>query len=115
MANALKLVRGNTLVLNYTGVDSAGNAISLTGATLYFTVKQKPGWDTDAVDGSALWQITSTGNISNKATFTSLPAQTWVTPGTYDWDITIKYADGTVVTPLQGTIQIIGTPTNKAS
>lgn len=116
MANSrLQLVRGNSLIINFKNQDSSGNPISLNGATIYFTVKKTPGYDSTADDSTAQWQITSTGNTGNTCSFTSTPVQTWVNPDTYYWDITIKYADGSVVTPSQGTIEIIGTPTNKAS
>ena len=118
MANSkLALTRGNTLIINYTNQDNSTppNPISLNGATCYFTVKPSPGYDSSATDSTATWQIISTGNTGNTCTFTSTAAQTWVTPATYYWDITIKYADGTVVTPVSGTIQISGTPTNAAS
>jgi hypothetical protein len=117
MAQKIVLNRGNTLVLNYTNQDNSTPPlpISLSGATLYFTVKANPGWDTVANDSTALWQITSTGNSGNTATFTSTPVNTWVTPGVYDWDITINYGSGNVITVVTGTIQIVGVPTNKAS
>ena len=109
----LSLIRGNTLVINYTNQDTSGNPISLSGATVYFTVKNSPGWDSVANDSSALWQVVSSGNSGNTCTFTSTPANTWQTPGTYYWDVTIEYSSSNVITPLQGTILIIGTPTNE--
>lgn len=116
MANTkLSIVRGNTLIVNFTNVDASNNPISLVGATVYFTVKSPPGWDTSVADTTALWQLTSTGNTGNTCTLTSSPAQTWVAPGNYDYDITIKYLDGTVVTPVMGTLEVTGTPTNAAS
>jgi len=121
LQNALTLKRGNTLVINYTNQDNTPVAqggpqpISLSGATIYFTVKVNPGWDTTANDSSAIWQLTSTGNTGNTCTFTSTPVETWVNPQTYAWDITVDYGSGNVITTVSGTIQIIGTPTNKAS
>lgn len=113
------LNRGNTLIVNYTNEDNADppNPISLSGATIYFTVKANPGWDNSVNDSTALWQITSTGNSGNTCSFTSTPEDTWVTPGTYFWDITIDYNSNetNVITPLTGTIQIIGISTNRAS
>ena len=115
--NKLSLVRGNTLIINYVNQDNATppNPISLNGATCYFTVKKTPGYDSIPNDSSALWQVISTGNTGNTCTFTSTAIQTWVDPGTYYWDITLKYLDGTVITPVYGQITIIGVPTNSAS
>lgn len=111
--NKLSVIRGNTLVINYTNEDTSANPISLNGATLYFTVKGPPGYDSIANDSSAIWQITSTGNVGNTCTFTCTPADTWQPPLTYDWDITIEYSSANVITPMQGTIVIVPTPTNK--
>lgn len=111
----LQVDRGNTLIINYTNQDTNGNAISLAGATVYFTVKTSPGYDTTANDSTALWKIDTPVASGNTCTITSTPANTWQTPGTYFWDITIDYGGGSVVTAVQGNIQIIGIPTNRAS
>jgi hypothetical protein len=115
--NALTLTRGNTLITNYTNQDNSTppNAISLVGATVYFTVKPSPGYDSSTNDSTATWQVISTENTGNTCTFKSLPAQTWVAPATYKWDITIDYGSNNVVTAMSGTIAIVGTPTNSAS
>lgn len=118
-ANQLSLLRGNTLIINYTNQDNSTppDPISLEFATIYFTVKPSPGYDDSTNDSTATWQVISTNNTDNTCTFTSTPEQTWVTPGTYFWDITIDYgSDQTnVITPLTGTIRITGIPTNVAS
>jgi hypothetical protein len=111
----MSLPRGNTLIINYTNQDNAGNPISLSGATIYFTAKPSPGYDSVANDSTATWQVTSSGNTGNTCTLTVPATKTWVAPATYYWDITIQYTDGSVVTPLTGTILISGIATNIAS
>jgi anionic cell wall polymer biosynthesis LytR-Cps2A-Psr (LCP) family protein len=111
----LSLKRGNTLILNFTNLDGTGEPISLLGATISFTVKGPPGYDNVGNDSSAVWKIDSSGNTGNTCTFVSTPEDTWVQPQTYDWDITVKYADGTVSTVLTGTLVIIGIATNRDS
>lgn len=111
----LTLPRGNTLVINFTVGDTSGDQAILNGATIYFTVKPSPGWDTVQNDSSATWQVVSTGNTGNTCQFKSTAVQTWVQPSTYNWDITIQFADGSVITAQTGTIQIVPVATNKAS
>lgn len=113
--NKMIINRGNTLIMNYVNQDTSGNPISLVGATIYFTVKATPGWDTVADDTSAIWKLSSTGNSGNSCTFTSTPTETWVAPATYFWDITIIYSDGSVITPLVGNLVINPISTNRAS
>jgi hypothetical protein len=113
----ITLPRGNTLVINFTNQDNSTppNPISLLGATIAFTVKSPPGWDIIANDSTALWLINSTGNTGNTCTFTSAPADTWQLPGTYDFDITVNYNNGNVVTPITGQIVITPIATNRES
>lgn len=111
----LTLPRGNTLVVNFIAADTNGDQHILQGATIYFTVKPSPGWDTVQNDSSATWQVVSTGNTGNTCQFVSSATQTWVQPSTYYWDITIQFQDGSVITAQNGTLLIVGTPTNKAS
>ena len=118
MNNNLSIKRGNSLFINYTNQDNSSPPlpISLSGATLYFTVKSVP-WDTNASDSSAIFQVLSSGNTGNTCTFSISPAQTeLLSPGTnYYYDITISYANGVVVTPIYGDIKVNPTVTNKAS
>ncbi len=111
----LTLPRGNTLVINFTVSDTNSDPAILSGATIYFTVKPSPGWDTTQNDSTATWQIVSTGNTGNTCKFVSTASDTWVLPSTYFWDITIQFVDGSVITPQNGTLLIVGTATNKAS
>lgn len=113
----IKIPRGNTMIINFTNQtnNTPPEPISLLGATIAFTVKAPPGYDDVANDSSALWSINSTDNTGNTCTFTSSPVNTWQQPGTYDFDITINYNNGNVVTPVTGTIQIVGIPTNRES
>lgn len=111
----LSIPRGNTLILNYAQTDTSSNPISIDGASVYFTVKPTPGYDSVANDSSATWQIISTGNTGNSCTLTSTAVQTWQLPATYFWDISVVYSGGTKITPFTGTISIVGIATNEGS
>lgn len=118
-SQTINITRGNTLVINYTNQDNSTppNPISLSGATIYFTVKPVQ-WDTSSTDATAIFQIVSSGNTGNTCTFTATATQTELllpTNSPYYWDITIAYADSQVITPISGQINVTGTPTNKAS
>ena len=124
MANSLTITRGNTLVMNYTNQDNSSppKPISLTGALVYFTVKPVQ-YDTSVTDSTAIFQLSVGSGIvlnttsTNLATITATAAQTeLLTPGLSPYyDITIKYSNGQVITPISGQIKVIGTPTNVAS
>lgn len=125
MANNLTITVGNTLVINYTNQTNANPPapISLTGATVYITVKSVP-YDTSANDSTAIFQLTTANggivlNSSNSSQFTATATAVQtelLTPGLpYYWDITIKYANGQVITPVTGQITVKPTTTNSAS
>lgn len=116
--NTITVKRGNTLVINYVNQDNAAtpNPISMSGGTVYFTVKNTPGYDTDNTDSAAVLAINisvTSGNLATiKATATQILA---ILPGTYEYDITVKYANGDVITPFTAPFVVTGTPTNRGS
>lgn len=116
--NTITVKRGNTLVLNYVNQDNAAtpNPISMAGGTVYFTVKNTPGYDTDTTDSTARLKIDIPVVSGNMATIKATANQVLgVTPGTYEYDITVKYANGDVITPFTAPFIVTGTPTNRGS
>lgn len=113
MANKLKINRGTTYTigLNY---QRNGEAASLVGATVRFTVKSTEysanTTDTDALivknvtDGDALGQATIT--ISPNDTATMLP-------NTYYYDLKVEDASGNIYKLDEGTVILDASPTNR--
>lgn len=93
-----------------------GVATDITGSAIRFTVKEDE-WDTDADDSDAL--IFKSGSIVSASGGTYAISlsdiDTYLTPGSYYWDIKIELASGTIHR-LEGGIFILkGTPTNRTS
>jgi hypothetical protein len=127
--NALVIKRGTTYPITFTNKTSAGAAIDLTGATVYFTAK-KAEFDADLTDSQATIKKDVTTHVDQAGvasatrgitTILLLPADTaQKAPGKYNYDITIKYAPigaaaAVINTPLDGTLEIDGKPTNRSS
>lgn len=115
--NKITVKRGNTLVINYTNQDNASpaNPISMAGGTVYFTVKTVL-YDTDNTDSAAVLSLTQAVVAGNTVTLKATAPQTLsITPATYNWDLTVKYANGDVITPFTGSFVVTGTPTNRGS
>lgn len=119
----LEIKRGTTYPITFQNTDSSGNPIDLTGATVYFTAKTAES-DTDATDTNAAITKTVTTHLDSAgvasaargiSTITLTSTQTNITPNSYFYDITVKYASGVVNTPIEGKLKIIGKPTNRST
>jgi len=115
MANKITVYRGVTYPVTYQHQDTEGSAVSLVGATLYFTVKEEE-WDSDAPDASALIKKTITshtdaaGGISN---FTLTDADTYLEPGTYYFDVVIDVGGAAEPPSLLGQFVVKAKVTNR--
>lgn len=119
MAQKLSIYRGKAYPFQYLHTDTAGDAVSLVGHTVYFTVKTAK-WDDDATDTSAVIKKTVTsaehtdaaGGISD---FTLTDADTYITPGKYYFDVIVEdEATGLSDPPsLIGEVTILPTRTNR--
>jgi len=123
----IEIKRGNTLPITVTITDANGAAVDLTGATVYFTAKAAES-DTDATDNNATIKkdvtdhVDETGAASAEDGITTIVLDaddTTVTPKTYFYDITVKYApvggaDPVVNTVVEGKLKIDGKPTNRS-
>jgi hypothetical protein len=110
----LKITRGTSYTITYQHQHD-GAAYPLTGATLYFTVKSAQ-FDTDAADAAALIAKTVT-SFTNAAggihTLTLSPTDTYLTPGTFYYDIRVAESGGNEYMTDSGTVTITGSPTNR--
>ena len=113
-SNKLTINRGTTysITFNYQ-VD--GVATSLVGSTVFFTVKSVA-YDTDATDSSAVISKTITdGTSGGVATITLTATDTYLTPGTYFYDISVKDGSGNIYKMVEGRIIIDGSPRNRTT
>lgn len=116
MANTkLTVNRGTTFAINGTYKEN-GVATSISGASIRFTVKSDE-WDADADDSDAV--ITKSGSIVSASAgtyqITLTDTDTYITPGTYFYDIKIELANGTIYRLAFGQFVISGSPTNRTS
>lgn len=121
--NELTIKRGTTYPITFENTDSSGTAIDLTGATVYFTAKSAES-DTSLDDSTAVitkdvtTHVDENGDPSATSGISTIeldPDDTTVNPGTYFYDITVKYASGVVNTPIEGKLKIDGKPTNRST
>lgn len=109
MASKIEFYRENTVNINLTFSE-----IDLTGATIYFTVKQAS--DETSDDSTALIKkdITSHTNPTNGTTLVQLtPSDTDVAPGKYVYDIKLKKANGDQTTVQVGNVVVKPAVTNR--
>lgn len=124
MANLPGIKRGNTYRFTYTHQHN-GAPSTLTGATVYFTVKEKESDDV-ADDSSAIIRIVTTAHLTQsgatlgQTVIEATPAQTLsafngsglIKKGTYSFDLKVKHADGTQFTEEEGKVKVDTAPTN---
>lgn len=124
MANAntpLKVNRGTThkLDLEY---NEDGAAASLSGCTIFFTVKTTE-YDTDDTDAAALIKKTKTTFLetgdnptAGVAVIVINPTDTQdITPGNYWYDLKVKKSTGEIYKIVEGRFKLDGSPTNRES
>jgi hypothetical protein len=118
----LTVKRGTTFPITFENTTASGTPIDLTGATVYFTAKSAD-YDNDTTDNLAAIKkdvtthLDESGNPSATlgiSTITLLPADTQINPGSYNYDITVKYASGVINTPIEGKLKIDGKPNNRS-
>lgn len=116
MASKLTLYRGRTYDFAYAHTDTAGDAVPLTGCTVYFTVKADK-YDSDISDTSAPIKKTVTSHTDAAAGLTAWTiddTDTYIEPGKYYFDVIVEDAGGHAEPPsLNGEVNVIGTPTNR--
>ena len=111
----LKIDRGPTYTrtLNYS---VNGEAASLVGATVRFTVKSSEYDDSTDDSTAAISKDVTDGTEAGVATITIEPSDTaTMTPGKYYYDIKVQDATGNIFKVDEGTIELDGSPTNRLS
>lgn len=90
---------------------------TLTGATVFFTLKENP-HDTDADDSEAVLTktITSHSDAPNGQTLIELTdSDTNIAPKNYFYDVKVKESDGKIYLATKGRCRVSGSPTNRIS
>lgn len=104
--------RGDTATINLALTDT-----DLTGGAVFFTAKSEI--DNEATDSTAVVtkKVTSHSDPTNGTTVITLSAAdtNGITPATYDYDIQIVLADGTVSTVQVGKLEVKGDVTRRTS
>lgn len=101
--STITVIRGDTRVLTLTLTDSAGDPFDLTGADVWFTAG-------DLIAKRLGDGITVTSPATGVATITLSAGDTDAAPDyrmAYRYDVQLKLADGTVVTPARGRFIVI--------
>ncbi len=96
----IEVIRGDTRTISATFTDSSGDALDLTGGTVFFTVNSNNSPSDDS-SASIEKDITSfSAPTSGVATFTLSSTDTNITPGNYWYDCQFVSPSG-VVTSLK--------------
>lgn len=102
----LTVVRRDDKTFTFYFYDENGDAINLTGAVLYTTVKQ----NVDDLDANA--KISTTLAVTapatlGVATWTIVPADTQYLSGLYYWDVQMKSAAGKITTLIRDMLEVV--------
>jgi len=111
----LKITSGTTYTIGIV-YKRNGEAETLVGATVRFTIKTAE-WDTNMTDSDAiLLKNITDGNAQGEATITIDPVDlAETTPDKYYYDIKVEQADGEIYKIDEGTIKLDGSPTNRGA
>ena len=102
-------------------VDSNGDAVNITGATVFFICRNINNPDTDDTgdtDTTMLFkytQATHTNAALGLTTIVLTKEQTLQTPGTYFYEIKIKFSNGDIFITNTGTLTILPRLNNRNS
>ena len=102
----LTVVRRDDKTFTFYFYDENGDAIDLTGAVLYTTVKQ----NIDDLDANA--KISTTLAVTAPATdgiatWTIVPADTQYLSGLYYWDVQLKSVTGKITTLIRDMLEVV--------
>ena len=103
----------NDITFNVTAQDSSGDPIDLTGATIYFVVKN----DVDDVEADALISKTCsiTDAVNGKFQISIAHDDYTFDAGVYPYTCRIIFSDGTIYDVLYGNFEVERTTTSKVA
>lgn len=93
----------NTTILDCWFLDVDGLSVDITGATVFFTVKDKPS-DLDSAAKISKTITTLTNSSAGEVEIEITPAESEDLLGNYIYDIKIKTSDGKIYTSAEGNI-----------
>lgn len=108
MSPKLTIIKRDSISFRLTCKDSCGNAIDITGYTVYFTVKSLA--NISSGDNTATIQKIVTSHTDPESGITHIAltsTDTNVDAGTYYYDIQIKTTTGAISSCVKGQIEII--------
>lgn len=112
----LTIIRGDDTTIELTYQDGDGNAIDLTGATVFFTVKSAI--DDDSTDADAIIQKDVTVHadaVNGRSDIDLTDSDTDVALGEYLGDIQIKNAASDIVSSQAFAVEVVGDVTRRTS
>ena len=115
----LSIYRGDSKTWNLSFTDSDGQAINITGYTIFFTVKKKNSYTDDTVDTDAVIQKNVTVHTDPEQGQTQLVLQpsdtSSVIPAVYVYDMQLKDDSGTILTFISGNFTITADVTRRTT
>jgi len=95
----INIIRGDTDTITVTFIDDAGDAIDLTGATVWLTVRRSVPATTIVDDTDALIsKVFTTGDITGIATFDITKTDTTYDIAKYYYDVQYKDTSDKIIT-----------------
>lgn len=117
MKNSIEVIRGDDHSITFTLTDENAAVVDLTGATIFFTVKDSKDIKNDSDDtGAVIAKNVSPSDPANGIAVINLTnTDTNITPKKYIFDLQIKFADDTVKSIEAGNFIVIADVTRETS
>lgn len=105
MSDALEIIRGDDTTISATITNQDDEAVNLTGATVFFTVKRRK-TDSDA-DALIAKEVTShTTPASGQTDIELTNEDTDIRPGAYLYDLQVKDNEDRIISINYGTLRV---------
>lgn len=111
---SMEIIRRDDTTINCVFKDADGNAINITGYTIFFTVKEN--LDDSDSDAKISKTVSSHTDPTNGATQITLSAtDTNIDEGTYYYDFQMKTSGGTIQSTKRGILSVVQDVTVRTS
>jgi hypothetical protein len=112
----LQIIRGDSQSIAVTFEDEDGNALDLTGKTVFFTVKDIDD-DADNDDDALIKkEVTNhTDPTAGKTTITIASTDTDLTPNDYVFDLQVKDIVGNIMSTQRSVLEVVADVTRRTS